>query len=74
MKVKVEKIKGFTPLKLVIDIETKDELHYMWHITNNLLEESRCDDSVPVPHDLRNIFFLWAALDEKVKEFNEKTA
>jgi len=70
MKVKVEKIKEFTPFKLELEIETKDELLYMWHITNNPLDVSCCDDDVPVPKNLRNVYFLWEALDKKVKEIN----
>ena len=74
MKVKVKKNKEFTPFKVELEIETKDELYYMWHLTNNRLDVSCCDDDVPIPHDLRNVYFLWEAFNKKVKEFNEEIA
>jgi len=72
MKVKVEKIKEFTPFKVELEIETKDELYYMWHITNNRLDVSSCDNSVPVPQDSSNVFFLWGILNDKVNELTKK--
>ena len=75
MKVKVETIKRFTPFKLEIEIETKEELFYLWHIINNGLDTSICSDKVPVPSmPVTRGYELWKILDKKVCEINEKTA
>ena len=75
MKIEIEKIKCFEPLRLKIEIETKEELYYLWHITNNGLDTSICSDKVPVPSEpVARGYELWKILDKKVGEINEKIA
>ena len=65
MKVTAETIKGFTPIKVELIIESNDELLDLWHRLNMSVacvrENSECDSYHPFPKDWREVghnFFI----------------
>jgi hypothetical protein len=73
MKIEVERAAPFQPIKITLELETRDELLTLWHRLNigkTTIQKThdKHPSSQPMPEEWASTYHLWNQLDEFLRE------